>query len=112
MDGTRRTRGSLRALGDLGAELVLLRGDLGTEVLRFPERTDLEVRRTGHRVGAALRPLQSLVHRPHLPDPEPGHQLLALGERAVSHRPFCAVDVHPLPELARLEAVTGEHDPG
>src|SRR5690606_7299043 len=98
-------------LRHLGAKLVLLRRDLRPEVLRRPDRPDLEVARPRHRVGAAPGPLHRFLHRADLPDPEARHQLLRLGEGAVGHRPLCSVEVNPLPEPARLEPVTGEHDP-
>src|SRR5262249_1317660 len=63
----------------------------------------------GHRVGAPLRPLHRVVHRPDLPDPEPRHQFLRLGEGAVGHPPLGPIEVDALPELARLEPVACEH---
>src|SRR5215212_9630294 len=95
---------------DPGAKLVHPR-DLGAEVLRLPDRADLEVARTRHRVGAPLGPLDRLFDRPNLPDPEPRHQLLRLGEGSVGHRPLGPIEVDPLSELARLEPVSDEHDP-
>src|SRR4026208_585440 len=93
----------LLGLRDLGAKLVHPRPALGAELLRLPDRADLEVAWTRHRIGAPLGPLDRLFHRPDLPDPEPRHQLLRLGEGAVRHRPLGPIEVDPLPELARLE---------
>src|SRR3954471_23932005 len=94
-----------------GALIVHPRRDLRAELLRLPNWANLEIARSRHRVGAPLGPLDGLFHRPDLPDPEPRHQLLRLGEGTVGHRALGPIEVDPLAELAGLEPVTGKHDP-
>src|SRR6266508_4890231 len=72
---------------DLRAEAVLLRAELGRELLAevvgLEHRPDLDL---GAAVeGRALQPLHGLLHVLHLPQPEAGDQLLGLGERPVDH---------------------------
>src|SRR5688500_7273318 len=95
---------------ELGAKLVHSHRDLWAEVLRLPDRADLEVAWARHRVGAPLGPFDRLFHRPDLPDPETRHQLLRLSEGAVGYRPLGPVEVDPLSKLAGLEPVASEHD--
>src|SRR3954453_6491084 len=70
---------------DLGPEAVFLRaqlgGELGPEVGRLEDAADLDLAGLVVRVRAALDPLDRLVHRLDLPDPEAGDQLLGLGKR-------------------------------
>src|SRR5690606_5770771 len=53
------------------------------EILQLVERTDLQLARPGHRIGAALGPLDRLVHVPDLPDPIARDQFARLGEGAI-----------------------------
>src|SRR3989442_276007 len=115
-DLLRAARSAALLLLDALAELVLLPADLarrvgGGKILRLVEGADLNLGvGARQRVGTALHPLHRLVHRLHLPEPIPGNQLLGLGERAVVDGSLRARELHPLPQLARLEALAGEHD--
>src|SRR5690606_20914207 len=92
----RRRRGLPRALlrGQLRAQPVLLLAELRrerlAEVVRLEARADLDLGIHAHGIGAALDPLDRLVHRPHLPQPEAGDQLLGLRERPVDHLALAA----------------------
>ena len=65
---------SLRLLGDLGAQALLLlpqlRGEGRAEVVCLEDRADLELALRAGGIGAALGPRDRLVHRLHLPQPE------------------------------------------
>src|SRR2546428_5348042 len=63
--------------------------------------TDLECSAV---VRCPLEPFDGLVHRAHLPQPVPGHELLSLCERAVNHRALLAVEPNTLSLCARREA--------
>src|SRR4051794_11491274 len=80
------------------------------EVRLGHDPADLDLRRAGHRVRAALDPLDRLVHRADLPEPEAGDELLGLGERPVDDGPLGAVEAHARALGARREALAGEHD--
>src|SRR5882672_5447998 len=75
------------SVGDLLAQALLLlsefRSEFGAEVLGFEHRPNFDLGSTVE--GTALEPLDRLFHRPHLPQPEAGDQLLGLGKRPVSH---------------------------
>src|SRR2546422_538868 len=73
---------------------------------------DLDLRLTGHRVRAALDPLDRLFLRLALPDPVAGDQLLRLGERSVDDGALAAREPDAGPLRARMQAVAGQHDPG
>jgi hypothetical protein len=60
-----------------------LRRELGAEVFRFEDLADLDLRFGSRRVGATLDPIDRLLLRLALPDPEAGDQLLRLGKRTV-----------------------------
>src|SRR5438094_1128247 len=62
-------------------------------------------------VGCPLEPFDSLVHRAHLPQPVPGHQLLGLRERPVDHGALLAVELDTLSLRARGEAASGDDHP-
>src|SRR5262245_49399791 len=104
----------LRPVGGLPAQTLLLLsqlgGERGPEVLRLEDLADLEHGLGAGGVGAALGPLDGLLHRAHLPQPEAGDQLLGLGEGAVDHRPLVAGEAHPRSPGAGVESFTGEHD--
>src|SRR5512134_3781200 len=102
---------------DLGAEPILLgpqlRSELLAEVVGLEDRAHLEGRvLPGHRVRAALQPRHRLVHRFHLPDPEPRDELLRLRERAVHHGLPAALPLEALALRARVQALAGHHDAG
>src|SRR2546425_12418933 len=78
-------RSRLRLLGSyLGAQALFLLpelgGKLGTEVLCLAHLANLNLGFPLMGVGAALDPFDRLFHRPHLPHPEAGDQLLGLRE--------------------------------
>ena len=60
----------------------------------------------------ALEPLERLLARRALPDPEAGDQLLGLGERAVDDGALPALEAHARALGARVQAVAGEHHAG
>src|SRR2546427_3190726 len=70
--------------------------------------TDLECSAV---VGCPLEPFDGFVHRAHLPQPVPGHELLGLCERAVNHGALVAVEPNTLSLWARREAARGDDDP-
>src|SRR5208283_605094 len=89
------------------AELLLLlaevaRGVAGGEVVRFKDRTNLDFALLE---GAALEPLDGLVHRLHLPQPEASDELLGLAEGSITHRLLRTLEAHALSRGARLEAL-------
>src|SRR5215813_9653228 len=102
----------LQLLG-LGAGALLLRPELGsellTEVFGLVERPDLELLAVERR---ALEPRDRLVHRLHLPQPEAGDQLLGLGERSVDDGRLASREPDPLALGGRLQALAGLHDAG
>src|SRR5262245_57550805 len=61
--------------------------ELGAEVVGLEDLPDLDLRLALVGIGAALDPLDALLFRLHLPQPEPRDQLLGLRERAVDHGP-------------------------
>src|SRR4051794_10242348 len=115
-----RRRPSLLLLArGLGAEALLLLAQLGreclAEVLGLEDLTELDRRalaltRTGP--GHALHPLDRLLLRLHLDDPEAGDQLLGLGERPVSHGGLAVGEPDPRALRARVQALAGEQHAG
>src|SRR5690606_31848892 len=99
---------------ELGAQLLLLGAQLGreflAEVLGLEHRADLDLGLlAGHRIRAAPDPLERLLHRLDLPDPEAGDQLLGLGEGPVDDGLLAAAEAHALALAARVQAVAGQH---
>src|SRR5512133_3313277 len=99
---------------DLRAEPFLLDPELGrellAEVLGLEHRPDLDHRLlTGHRVGAAPDPLDRLLHRLDLPEPEAGDELLGLGEGAVHDSLLAAGEDHALALRTRVKSLAREH---
>src|SRR6266542_269091 len=62
-------------------------------------------------VGCPLEPFDGLVHRAHLPQPVPGHELLALRERPVDDPALLAVELNALALRARGEAASSHDHP-
>src|SRR5881397_1533201 len=62
-------------------------------------------------VGCPLEPFDGLVHRAHLPQPVPGHQLLGLRERPVDDPALAAVELNALALRARGEAAGRDDHP-
>src|SRR2546428_1135907 len=62
-------------------------------------------------IGCPLEPLEGLVHRAHLPEPVPRHQLLGLRERAVDDGALLAVEPNALALRARVQAAGFKHHP-
>src|SRR3979490_883672 len=95
------------------AQLVFLLADLasrvaGSEVRRLEDLPDLDL---GILAGSALEPLDGLLLRLHLPEPEAGHQLLRLREGSVDHRLLAPGEPDPGALGARLEPLASEHHP-
>src|SRR5215218_2813865 len=76
-----------RLLAELRPQPLLLLLELGRERLaevgRLEHLADLDLRLGTRRVRTALDPLDRLLLRLHVPDPEAGDQLLGLRERPV-----------------------------
>src|SRR6516164_4465957 len=112
----RRSRSALGRLilPDPLRELLLFGAQLGRELVAevrgFEERAQFQHGFLAGRVRAALRPLERFLHRLHLPDPEPGDQLLGLGERTVHDRALLPRELDPRARRAGLEPVAREHD--
>src|SRR5687768_17351488 len=70
----------LRLLADPLLALTQLRRELVTEVVGLERRTDLDGPVLALGVRDPLHPLDRLVHRPDLPDPVAGEELLRLRE--------------------------------
>src|SRR5215475_13414777 len=82
------------------------------EILRLEHLANLDLRFSRHGIGAALDPINRLLQRLALPEPEARDQLLRFGERAVSYRARRAgkPDAHAFG--TRVKAVGGQHDTG
>src|SRR5690606_39947876 len=97
---TRRRPETSRALLRLQLlpQPLLLLPELGcerlAEVLGLEDRPDFELGLRARRVRAALRPLDRLVHRLHLPEPVAGDELLRLGERPVDDGALVTGELH------------------
>src|SRR5947208_11922505 len=104
----------LRSLRRLSAHAVILRPELGsqlrTEVVRLEHLANLDLGPPAER--GTLQPLDRLLLRLHLPEPEAGDKLLCLGEGTVDHSVFPAgePDAHAL--RARVEPLDREPHPG
>ena len=82
------------------------------EIFGFEDAPDLDLGVGRHRIRAAAHPLDGLLHRAHLPQPEAGDQFLGLGERAVDHRARLAREAHARALAARVQPLAGEHHAG
>ncbi len=97
---------------DLRAQPLLLLARLGggglAEVLGLDDLADLDL---GAAVeGGPLDPLDALVERLGLQEPEARHELLGLGERPVDHGAAGAVEAHPGAAAAGVKTLAGQHD--
>src|SRR5207247_2679008 len=104
----RRTPGTdISFLGRLPEQTLFLlakfRRQRLAEVLGLEHLPDLDLRVGWHRVGTALDPLDRLLLRFHLPQPEAGDELLRFGERSVDYRAFAAGEANPGTLAARLQ---------
>src|ERR1700759_2117521 len=88
------TRLALDVRADALLALAHLRRHDLTEVLGLEDLPDLDLRIALHRVRAALDPLDRLLHRADLPQPEAGDQLLGLRERPVHDAALGAREAH------------------
>src|SRR2546422_2835974 len=61
--------------------------------------------------GCPLEPLDGLVHRAHLPQPIPAHELLGLREWPVDNGSLLAVEPNTLALRARVEAAIANYHP-
>src|SRR5207247_11362843 len=102
----------LLLLGNLRAVPLLLLPQLGSErgaeVRRLEDLANLDL---GVLERSALEPLDRLFFRPHLPQPEPGDELLRLGEGAVDDGPLPLGELDARALRARLESLAREHHP-
>src|SRR5258708_10938974 len=114
-ESCRRRSARLAALLlDLLAELLfplreLAGGVAGSAVWRLEDLPDLDL---GILEGGALEPFDRLFLRLHLPQPEPGDELLPLRKGPVDHGPLSLGELDPRALRARLEALGREHHPG
>src|SRR5882762_1509346 len=107
----------LRLLGGcLGTQALFLRPELGsklgTEVLRLEHLANLNLGFPFMGTGAALDPLDRLFHRPDLPQPEAGDQLLGLGGGRVDHSTVPSRETDALALRTRVEPLGGEQHAG
>src|SRR5688500_537776 len=104
---------SIRVGLDLSAQPVFLRSELrrelGAEILGLEDLANLDLRIAAER--RALEPLDCLLLRLHLPDPEARDQLLGLRERAIDDRPNLSRESHARTLGAGLKAFTRQHHP-
>src|SRR5688500_2687551 len=102
---------SVRVGLDLSAQPVFLRSELrrelGAEILGLEDLANLDLRIAAER--RALEPLDCLLLRLHLPDPEARDQLLGLRERAIDDRPILSRESHARALGAGLKSLTREH---
>src|SRR5687768_16591403 len=110
------SRGCLLPGGDLLGHALFPLPDLGCVVLAeiggLEYRADLDLRLLAGRVRAPLHPLDGLVERLHLEEPEAGDDLLRFGERPVDDRALGAREADAGSLRARLQPFPGEHDAG
>src|SRR5437588_6230539 len=89
----RRSILSLRR--DLRPQTLLLLLQLGrervAEVLRFEHLADFDLGAAAER--RALQPLDRVLLRLHLPQPEAGNELLRFGEGAIGHGPLAVLEL-------------------
>src|SRR5690242_9188293 len=99
----------LLRLGCRGAQPFLLLLELGlervTEVLHLEHLANLHFAIAER---GPFQPFDGFVQRLHLPQPEPGDELLRLRERSVDHRPLAAGEPYPHALGALLEPLGGE----
>src|SRR5690348_2278525 len=113
---SQRDRGRLLLLRvDLRAQALFLLAklgrELGAEILGFEDLADLDLGRLAlERRGAALHPLDGLVERLDLDDPEARDELLRLGERTVDDRALAVIEADARALRARLQAFARKHD--
>ena len=109
--GPLRDRGLLVALRRRPCALLLLPQlgrELLAEVLRLEHLADLDLALALVGVGAALDPLDRLVQRLHLNQPEAGDQLLGLREGTVDHVAVLAAELDPRALRAGLQPLARE----
>src|SRR5262249_7283190 len=104
------------ALLQLGAQFFFLLSELRreglAEVFRRKHLADLDLGLPCMRIGAALHPIDRLLERGNLPDPEAGDELLGLGEGAVRDDALAPGKLDAGAFGAWLQALAGEHDAG
>lgn len=83
-----------------------------TQIGCLVQRTDLDLARPRHRVGATLGPRQRLGHVLHFPQPETRDQLFGFGKRPVDHPAARAVERDALAVRRGLESIGREQDAG
>src|SRR5882762_5180201 len=91
----------------------MLGGKLCAEILGLKHLTNLNVRLLAwHGIRTALDPINRLLQRLALPEPESGDQFLCLGEWAVDHSPLLCREPDPRSLRTRLKSFTGQHHAG
>src|SRR2546428_11981387 len=87
------------------------RGAMARDPSRALVHRDLTALEDPAVVRCPLEPFDGLVHRAHLPQPVPGHQLFCLRERPVDDVALLAVELNALALRARGEAARGDCPP-
>src|SRR5260370_23163576 len=92
----------------------LARGIALGKVVRLVHRANLKHCIVTHPGGTSTKwrarePLDRLLHRLYLPQPEPRDQFLGLGERPVDYSPLAPSELDALAPLARMEPLACEH---
>src|SRR5262249_29200644 len=82
------------------------------EVLGLEDLADLDLAFFVMRIRTALHPLDRLVPRLHLPDPEARDELFRFGERSVDDRPLAAGKSHPRAFRPRVQPLAGDEHAG
>src|SRR5579859_1170046 len=107
---------ALSVFSGLLGDALLLGAELGSErlakVVGLKDLADLDLAVALHGIGAALDPLDGLIHGLNLPQPEAGDQLFGLGEGPVDHGPLAAREPDPRTFRAGLQPFAGEHHAG
>ena len=93
--------------------LAQFRRELFAEILHFEHLADFDLGfSAGHRIWAALDPLDGLFFGFHLPQPVAGDQFLGFGEGAVDHRALVAREAHAGALAAGVQAFARDEDAG
>src|SRR5687767_7539649 len=91
---------SLLLLPELGRKLL-------AEVLRFEHLPELHLTLPEWR---PLQPLDGLLLGSHLPQPEPGNELLCFGKWTIRDRALVPLEPHTSALRARLQSLSRQHD--
>src|SRR5271165_3343602 len=108
---SRPWRPSLRLLKVMASPPARGPGPSG-EILHLEQFADLDGGGAGHRVGAALDPVDRLVEVFYLPDPVARGEFADISERTFGHHAVLTRKCDPSALARRLEAAAVEHDSG